>query len=343
MDRSIFISKDALKHEFQNPDAKFIVNLWLMTKSSTQSIDEFQDQWMANLYSKEINEFESLDSMLNDIFRYIDSISMPSKLAAWISNFTSSEQLRSIAANQLQTRPLLVLPAYSYTEDRLMKIDGSQPSLAIIYFMNHLNPQFAGFYLENILAYCIYDDIELWKSNELNEINVQRLNDPDSLTITNADVEMIRHQCETDGEFKSIPHSILFATFIQACAKKLTSNVYVAFNRFAEMLNDHVYVDQVMNYIRDLASTSFVKSLHRFKNERFHSIECYKTIDGKYLSGELDFVFPNTIIDAKCTKASHINQWAAQLFLYKRIIDHPSMTLQIISFLNNTIYKFNFQ
>ena len=343
MDRSKFISKESLKSVFQTPNAKFVINVWLMTKSTTQFIDDFQDQWLVDVYNAEINSFESIEDIIDDVFKYIDQISMPSKLSAWIANFNQSEQLKLIARKWLETRPILTIPEYTVTEEKLSRIDGSLPSLAIVFYMNHLNPQFAGFYLENILAYCIYNDFDLWKEKELGEVNVQRLNDKDSLTITNNDIELIKHRCFNDEQFKSIPHAILYVTFVQSIAKKLTVSSYVSMFKFLDMIDDEFYNHQVIQYISELESCSAIKSLQRFKNERFHSVDAYNTIDGKYISGELDFTFPNSIIDAKCTKSPHTSQWAAQLYIYKRITSHPSSTLQIISFLNNTVYKFVFK
>ena len=342
MDRSKFISKELLKSNFQSANAKFIINIWLMTKSQTQYIDDFQDQWLADTYNNEINSFESLDDIIDDIFKYIDSITMPSKLATWIANFNQSEQLRLVCRKWLEKRPILTIPEYTVTEEKLQKIDGSRPSLAILHYLNHLNPQFAGYYLENVLAYCIYDDFELWKDHEVHSISVQILNDADSLTITNNDIDLIKHRCYKGDEFKSLPHAILYVTFLQAVAKKLTSQSYFSFFKFTDTIDDEFYQAQIFNYINDLMSTSVIKSLQRFKNENFHSLSVYAYIHDKYISGELDFYFPFTILDAKCTKTSHISQWAAQLYIYKQLTTHKAQTLQIISFLNNSLYKFTF-
>ena len=343
MDRSKFISKESLKTQFQTPNAKFIINVWLMTKSQTQYIDDFQDQWLVDVYNNEINSFESLDAIVDDIFKYVDKISMPSKLSAWMANFYQSEQLRFVCKKWLDERPLLTLPEYTCTEEKLTKIDGSHPSLAIVFYMNHINPQFAGFYLENVLAYCIYNDYNLWKQKELTDISVQILNDVDSLTITNNDIELVKHKCfNAAGDFRSLPHGLLYITFTQAIAKKLTSSCFISLFKFLDIIDDPFYNNQVSNYVKDLGECSYVRALQKFKNEQFHSVSAYKTINDKYISGELDFTFPNSIIDAKCTKVPHISQWASQLYIYKLITGHTSNTLQIISFLNNTVYKFNF-
>ena len=342
MDRSKFISKELLKSNFQSPNAKFIINVWLMTKSTTQYIEDFQDQWTADVYSNDINAFDKIEDIIDDIFKYIDSITAPSRLAIWIANFVQSEQLRIICRKWLEKRPILTIPEFLITEEKLQKIDGSRPSLAILHYMNHLNPQFAGYYLENVLAYCIYNDYELWYEKEVRPVSVQLLNDTDSLTITDNDIKLIKHRCYKGEEFKSLPHALLYVTFLQAIAKKLTSQSYFSLFKFADMIDGDFYQEQILNYISDLGSTSFVQSLQRFKNEDFHGVNTYKTINNKYISGELDFIFPCHILDAKCTKTSHINQWAAQLYVYKLMTDHPSNILEIISFLNNTVYRFAF-
>ena len=342
MDRSKFISKDALKLAFQSPQAKFVINAWLMTKSQNQFIDDFQDQYLVDVYGDEINSFDSIEDIINDIFKYVDKITMPSKLSTWIANFHSSEQLNLVCHKWLEERPLLSLPNFTYSEESLTLMNGAKPSLATLYYMNVINAQLTGYYLENILAYCIYNDVELWRQKESKEVTVQILNQSDSLTITDSDITVLKHRCSNENGFKSLPHELLYLTFVQAINKKLTGSAYTSFFKLADFIDDEVYNASICRYIDELSKCSYVQSLQKFKNENFHSISVYKVIDGKYISGELDFMFPNSIVDAKCTRSPHIAQWAAQLYVYKLLTNHQANNLAIVSFLNNTVYKFNF-
>ena len=107
--RHNYIGLTNLKNEFQGDarydknDIKKLINLWLMIKTNSKSLEFFDQQRIVECYIDEINSFENIDALKIDIINYIEKIDSPSTLAYWICNL-NHEQIKHLFVEEMKSR-----------------------------------------------------------------------------------------------------------------------------------------------------------------------------------------------------------------------------------------------
>lgn len=324
--KASYISRNSIPVQFQSSEGKEAVNLWLCSKSCNQDITTFDEQAAADKYKEEISAFENVNALIDDIFTRIDSNESPSKIASWYSNL-SVEQIGELCKAQRSARPYLQLVLPTVSEMKLKKEDGSEPSLAIVHYLNHISPQFAGYFLENVIAHILDIPQSQWVVEHY------------TLPISENDKKLFEYITRSTFE-DDRPSVILVESIKQWIAKRITIDSYEPIFKFCELMNDEIIHKQICDYIDDLSECEPIKNWKRLPLElKKHSLEVAGFIDTKYLHGEIDFLIANRIIDIKACKDIKLSSWFAQTMMYKCLYKGPVQHLKIISLLNNTIYS----
>ena len=320
MSRHSFIPRNLLKPEFQNDDAKYAVNIYLMTKANKNIVADFDEQHLALTYADEINAFETIEDICKNIKDYVERFESPSKLAGWI---VSLQQL--FGNDNLEW---LQIPKHEMEENRLCCSDFSEPPLAIVHYLNHLSPQFCGYYFENILHYCIHGLTNTeWK--------VELCGNDKSISFSAEDIKLLEKQVPD-----TIPGKILLETIKQYVNKKIEIESYTAIYKFIDAVKE--YAAEIETYISKLSTTGYVIK-NKAHTEYKHSVNVEGRYHGLYQHGEMDFLIGKTIIDAKACKQIHLEEWFMQLNIYRELYDIRISKMEIVSFLNNRIYRFSIQ
>lgn len=341
MERFRYINKLALPDSLQNDNGKFAVNIWLMTRSQKQSLIDFDEQHLATLYTNDICKLGNTDSVIEDIFKYVDGIDKPSKLSYWIANF-SIPIVKEMCDRWLTNRTFLSMPSLDVNEKRLCTASGVEPPLAIVHYFNHLNPQFAGYYFEQALALaidCKSEDVSI------DEIEPTHTGENDALPIREEDKRLLNHlllQLSTGADERR-PVQLLRKAIVQSLSNKVLITSYSAIYKFMDALRDDLIVNAVEEYIDALTNTAYVQRLRKL-TPRLHSVDLAGTIGSHFLHGEADFIVGNIVIDAKACKQIKTDCWFAQLNLYRQLYkDIDLRHMEIVSLMNNRIYYSSLQ
>ena len=314
MSRHGFISKNLLKPEFQSDDAKYIVNIWLMTKTNKNDVERFDDQYLILQYSEEVNKFETTNDIIAAIQEYVEKIESPSVLSGWI-----------VSLQKIVDLEWCKIPEFKMEEVRLCCSDNTEPPLAIAHYLNHISPQICGYYFENILDYCFRGLYEA-------EWQVQLCGNNNVISFSHDDQQLIEKLCPDN-----VPGKILLQSIKQYIAKSIKIETYKHIYSFIDAVVK--YETEITKYIYTLGNTGYVQ---RYKTHRefYHSIDVEGRYRNLYQHGEMDFLIGNTIIDAKACKHIHLLQWFVQMNIYRELHDIHINRMEIVSFLNNKIYKF---
>lgn len=342
MERFRYINKLALPDTLQGENGKFIVNIWLMTKSQKQSLTDFDEQHLAALYTNDICKLGNTDNVLEDIFKYVDGIDKPSKLSYWIANF-SIPLVQEACGRRLMERAFLAMPSLDINEKRLCTAGGVEPPLAIVHYFNHLAPQFAGYYFEQALALAIdCGEREL----SIDEIEPTHTGETDALPIRDEDKQLLKHLLEQvgcAGAAERRPVQLLRKAIIQSLSNKILITSYDAIYKFIDALRDNVLVNAVEEYIDALSNTAYVQRLRKL-TPRLHGVDLAGTIGSHFLHGEADFIVGNIVIDAKACKQIKTDCWFAQLNLYRQLYkDIDLRHMEVVSLMNNRVYYASLQ
>ena len=324
--KAAYISRDSLPLQFQSREGKEAVNLYLCSLSSNNNIITFDEQAAAEKYKETVSRFETVDSLLDDIFKRLDMNESPSKTAIWYANLAVDE-IAKLCYKQVSARPYLQIQLPTITEQRICKSDGSEPSLAIVHYLNHISPQFAGYFFENIIAYIIdCAEDERWCVEHY------------ELPLSEDDKRLFEYLSSSDG----LVSKLLLQSIKQWVRKRITIESYEPIFKFCEILKIPEIRNQVENYIRDIADCEPFKNWKLLSSDlKKHSLDVAGYIADKYFHGEIDLLVAGRIVDVKACRDIKLTSWFAQTSIYKRLLTSPCAHLQIISLMNNKIYKAN--
>lgn len=324
--KASYISKDLIPAQFQTRDGKEAVNLYLCSLSSNNNILTFDEQAATDKFKESLSKFESIDALLDDVFKRLDLIESPSKIAIWYSNFAVDE-IYKICSKHISSRAYLQLHLPTVTEQRICKADGSEPSLAIVHYLNHVSPQFAGYFFENVISHvCSVDETSDWSVAHYN------------LPLSEDDKRLFKYL--SLNKTSALISQILLRSIKQWISKRVTLEAYEPIFKFCDELKDEEIVSQVEHYIRDIADCEPFKNWSQLSSElKKHSIDAAGYIKDKYFHGEIDLLIANSIIDVKVCKDINLTSWFAQTSIYKQIAHSSVSHLAIISLMNNKIYK----
>ena len=274
-------------------------------------------------------------------------------------------------------RKYLILPEFEIKTFPITLPDGSQPPLAVVNTLNMIDPIFTGFFLEN-LFYLSYkfqlsnfteknneivinkDLINLFKKSLTTNFSLETdfsIDKSSSIPMNKYDIEYIKNVfnrllTEDKNNNCILLYYNLYISFKQLIKKQLNTNHYTVLFKFIEFLSNKINSQALMIYFLNLAKTALIKSFRKFKDLKTHGIEKIINLNSennpdnqliKYLSGEIDFLFPNMILDTKAYKSNPITQWAGQLYLYSLLNNNLSSRYLIFNFLNNNIVEYKFK
>ena len=346
-----FIAKDFLPTELKNDIGKKLVFLWLMTKDERQSIETTNAQALAPFYASELQAL-SPESAFREIVAYVDSLSHPSAVSKWINNLDVlavdwfAPKLRSLNRSHY-----LQPPSLEISSEPLQFVSHLQPPTSFIAHLNSIDPQLTGYLLENIFAKLLYPSEDIWRREE----NVLEPIDPgfssDNLAWNPENQVYYDLLLKNDfGEFKSTYHALLYLSIKQYFNLDFSAQGIIKASNFLDFFT-RVFPQALKllhSYSQALASTNYVKyfkskiALLGEKAFPFHSIPLHGEIENKEYTGEADFIIGDTIIDAKAVRSPIPRTWFAQVNIYRQLYKFPINNLEVISFLNNSIYRFKF-
>ena len=359
---------------FDYVPGKKIIQLWgLMIQESDEKYKSFDVRTIYKfIYPNGFNGSSKI--FLKQLFDYLDSISSPSLLTKWMEIFYKFPEFKKYLTlpniepdeNYFDTHQYLFLPNYTLNRERLSLADGSQPFLSLNYQLNFIDPIFTGYFLENLFYYSYTINLDELKEIEgriiispsidyklTNEITseieklstVYRSNDPNSLILKQDDKKFIQSRITRALEKNNYPiiYSSIIKSFSQYINKKLSSDCFRSLYNFLDFFDDNLNCEYLLKYFYQLSKTGFVYGLRKFKD--LNNVHGRRLImeEPVYLSGEIDFKFPNMILDTKAYKNEELNKWASQLYLYKLMNKNKNINCVILNFLNNTIYEYKFQ
>ena len=322
--KAAYISRESLPAQFQSREGKEAVNLYLCSLSSNNNIVTFDEQSAAEKYKEIISKFETIDALLDDIFKRLDMKESPSKTAIWYLNLAVDE-IAKLCSKQISTRAYLQLALPTITEQRICRADGSEPSLAIVHYLNHVSPQFAGYFFENVIAYIIdIKNDENWYVEHY------------ELPLSDDDKRLFEYL----SSGSSLVSQLLLQSIKQWVRKRITLESYEPIFKFCESLKDDTIRVQVENYIKEIADCEPFKNWRTLPSDlKKHSIDVAGYIFDKYFHGEIDLLIAGRIVDVKVCKDIKLTSWFAQTSIYKQLASFPVAHLQIVSLMNNKIYK----
>ena len=318
---------------------KRIVYLYLAMKNNSM----YNVTRLCYMYSS-VTSLMTIDEILDEVIRYIDTISHPSIVSQWIyliSNLGLCDYLENRLTIMNRTHYLFP-KGITYKKSILQTVSHEQPPTLMISILNSIDPQLTGFLLENILA------------------NIIGIDEPPPSIPGNIDTDLAWNDKNTDvffailkneiGEWKSKYHFLIYASIMDYFKLSFDSD---GVSKAAEYMNYFTIVNpSAIRLLRDyenvLSETTYVKSLSRrvIDGIPYHGIRVNGTIESKSYQGEIDFVIGDSIIDAKAVKITKSNEeekvltWFSQVNIYRKLYNKNIKHLEVISFLNNTVYTF---
>ena len=345
-----FIAKDFLPQEMRNDAGKRIAFLWLMTKDTCQTVEASNAQSLAPFYSNELQEL-TIEKAFEQIIQYIDSISHPSSVSKWINSLDVLSLDWFPSKLRVMKRIHYLQPINLQVSEELLRFPTHvQPPTAFIAHLNALDPQLTGYLLENILAKLLYSSESKWREIEEVDEPIIPGQSNDELAWNETNQKYFDSLLKNEfGEFKTIYHALIYLSIKQYFRLDFSafgickSVAYIDFftricpesfkllNEYTQALNQTTYVSYLKSKVQMIGNA----------DTPFHSIPLHGMIEGKEYTGEADFIIGDTILDAKAVKLPIPRTWFAQINIYRQL-QGVAKKLEVISFLNNRIYRFNY-
>lgn len=287
------------------------------------------------------------ESIINEFLQYEESVvnvSQKCKLLTFIKDF----QLEYPGI----LNGLVVYPDYDVEIVNLSNGNDEMPDLGIVWEINRIAPAFCGMLFENIIAYCSNTSDNVWdlsemmienKSNVSNEtiegliernfINKRLIHRNCHVKINSKNVITLDDEKLSEEHFISLTHYLVFRSLLHFMKHDLKGNdVEVALNVLDYLKNNIELFD---TYIEEMRNSTFVKNMNKWTKLQHGIIKR----DSK-LSGEVDFISDQAIVDIKCYKEEELDNWFGQLWLYGKLFG-KRQNLWIVNVYNNKIYKFS--
>lgn len=345
-----YINKECLPNDLRNDYGKRIAFLWLLTKDDRQTVENSSAQNLAPFYVEELKKL-TLESGFEAVINYIDTLTHPSAVSKWINNIDSLliEEWFPNKLRALRRTHYLQPPTLEISTTPLYEPTHLQPPIAFIAHLNAVDAQLTGYLIENIFARLLYPSDEKWRSEEHVNEKITPGESVDGLAWSEGNQLYYDRMLKNEfGEFKSVYHALLYLTVKQYFNMDYSASGVGKSATFIDFfVRDLPSAFEMLHaYSQSLASTTYVAWFKR-KIELlgddafpFHSISLHGEIEGKEYNGEADFIIGDTIIDAKAVKQPVPRTWFAQVNIYKQLCSRTINTMEVISFLNNTVYHF---
>ena len=244
-------------------------------------------------------------------------------------------------------------PDYSLEIVDLSNGKDALPDVTFVWELNRIAPTFCGMVFENIISQCLGVEDRPWDlsnciydagSNvssdmicgliERNFISKKFIHRDQHITMNRRNsVLMLGNNERLSAEhFISNIHYLVFLSLLHFMKRDLKGkDVEDALNVLDYLKSNAELLDQ---YICDMEGSTIVKTISKQTN-----IEHGSTKRTKELSGEVDFITDQSIIDIKCYKEEEPDNWFGQLWLYEKLFGKHN-NLWIINVYNNKVYKF---
>ena len=244
-----------------------------------------------------------------------------------------------------------VYPDYSLEVVDLSNGSDSMPDVTFVWEVNRIAPAFCGMLFENIISQCLGVGDIVWdlsgsvcdaNSNvssemicgliERNFISKRLIHRDQHVSMTKKGILMFGDERLSNLHFISNAHYLVFLSLLHFMKRDLKGkDVEDALNVLDYLKSNVELLDQ---YICDMETSTLVKTISKQTNIQHGSI-----MRTKELSGEVDFITDQSIVDIKCYKEEEPDNWFGQLWLYEKLFGKRS-NLWIVNVYNNKVYKF---
>ena len=247
-----------------------------------------------------------------------------------------------------------VYPDYTLETVNLSNESDSMPDLGFVWEINRIAPAFCGMLFENIISYslgiedncsdlsgCVCDNNSNITTNTLigiierNFINRKLLRKGYKLTLTKRKILMMDDEKLNEEHFSSHIHYLVYLSLLHFMKRDLTGkDIENALNVLDYLKTNMELFDE---YESDMENSTFIKHVSKQTNIKHGEIKRTKE-----LTGEVDFITDQSIIDIKCYKDDEPDNWFGQLWLYEKLFGSHA-NLWIVNVYNNKVYKFTKQ
>ena len=248
-----------------------------------------------------------------------------------------------------------VFPNYNVEIVDLSNRNDSIPDLGIVWEINRIAPAMCGMLFENIIAEClklknkVYDisNVLCDHTSNIENKTIERLIERNfikrdlvrcnnGVKINEKKIIMIEDEKLKKEHFVSRLHYLVFCSLCHFMKRDLNGlDVENALN-ILDYLKLHV--EEVDEYICDMSNSTLIKSMNKDTGLKHGEI-----MRNDELSGEVDFISDQSIIDIKCYKDDRcLDYWFSQLWLYEQLFG-PHKNLWIVNVYSNKVYKFSYE
>ena len=239
--------------------------------------------------------------------------------------------------------------------------------------MNKISPTFTGFFLENLIYEAMLTEeqiAEINKNTNIDDWSTMNLHvENNSVMLTDGNKEVLKIICLKANNEKDYIWKLFVRSIKQFIGNRFSIDNFDDILAFKEFLEFKYNYDCVKNYIKEIRECTWVQRIREkrgisvehsvvlagfleknsemnsgIENEMSNEVKCEVKCE-KYLSGEIDLLFGNTIIDIKAYKNDTPDVWFAQTYLYKLMWENanPGKTINhinVVNLLNNRIYTY---
>lgn len=244
-----------------------------------------------------------------------------------------------------------VYPDYKVSVVDISNKTDSLPDLGFVWELNRIAPAFCGMFFENIISQCLglddkpFDLSEVMFDNESNItdsmicgliernfISKKYVRGSNHVQMNKKRTIMIGDELLNEKHFISNAHYLVYLSLRHFMKRNLKgSDVENALNVLEYVNNNITLFDE---YVSAMATTTLIRNMSKQTNLRHGEI-----MRTENLSGEVDFISNQSIIDIKCYKEDEPDNWFGQLWLYQQLFGKHS-NLWIVNVYNNKLYKF---
>ena len=302
------------------------------------------------------------DEIHNDFITFITNIKTVTKACEYlkfIDEFNNEYENNSIGLLKINYDGIIKPIKFTPKEICFNKFT-SLPDRNIVWEFHRISPPLAGMLFENMLADILqldskcYDLSNCFKSKNTksniteltNLLNTRFLEQCFNATVqggfminvsTSEDTEQIKlDECH----FKSKWHYLIFLSLKHFMLNDLTGEYVENCISMIELIETNKFNKLISNYYDELSKSKLVHTLNNAEYIKHDVKYKYRT-----LTGVVDFITDDTIIDIKVHRENDHNLWANQLWLYNYLYNqcennNKQMKLKIINLYSNEMFEY---
>ena len=359
-------------HKLNVDDIRYMPNIVISTYGSKEHAylycitkrDKYPDIPIHHIIKYEPVPNMTPDEIVNYFISYVTNTKKVTKeceLLKFVDDFNNKYENNSIGVIKINYDDIIKPIKFTFKEIHFNKFT-SLPDRNIVWEFHRISPQLAGMLFENMLADILhldsrcYDLSNCFKSEntknnitELTNLLNTRFLEQNCNAIVQGGfmINVIRTANGTQEEskldechFKSKWHYLIFLALKHFMLKELTGEDVENCISMIELIETSKFNTLISNYYDALSKSKLVHTLNNAK---------YIKHDVKYkygtLTGIVDFITDDTIIDIKVHRENDHNSWANQLWLYNYLYnkcenDNKQFKLKIINLYSNEIFEY---